>query len=341
MKSKTSRWLILWGTLFLFGQIAVSQPQAGTLRIYCIDVDQGSSTLIITPNGKSVLIDCGDDGNADSVYQVISNLAQLSTINYFVCTHYHDDHYGALDKLMDKGLAVSDKFYDRDSQDWLGEQRTETDDYKEYARISGGKREYLRPGKTISVDDGVLIECVVANGRAKGEYGPIEYPAEENGYSLGLMVSYNGFDFLIAGDISKEVETKLVSRGILKDVDVYHVSHHGAETSSSQAFLDLIKPEVCIISSGTNKNHKHPRKVVVERLINFPSEVYQLNKNTDEQTYPSKIKNVPDDHIGDLECDGKQGTILIEVSDTQYFINILSRDLKKTYQTQKNNDLFP
>jgi len=248
MKNRKSRWVIFWGVLCLYCLTAIAQPQSGKLKIYCIDVDQGSSTLIITPNGKSILIDCGDDVKADSVYNVITNLAKLLEINYFVCTHYHDDHYGSLDKLANKGLAVTDKFYNRNSQDWLDDHRTETDDFLEYASISEGKREYLRPGKTISIDDEVSIECFVANGRAKGEYGSIDYPAEENGYSLGLIISYNGFDFLIAGDITEDVEQKLVSRGILRDIDLYHVSHHAAETSSCQAFLDSIKPEVCIVS---------------------------------------------------------------------------------------------
>jgi len=329
--------LSILGAIFLITQIAASQPQANPLRIYCIDVDQGSSTLIVTPNGKSILIDCGDDGKEDSVYDVISNKAQLSAIDYFVCTHYHDDHYGALDKLIAKGLTISDIFYDRDSQNWLGDHRTGTTDYQEYDSISTGKREYLRPGHTISIDPEVEIECVVANGRAKGEYGPIDYPADENGYSLGLIVSYKGFDFLIAGDITEDVENKLVSNDVLKDVDVYHVSHHGAETSSCQPFLDAIKPEVCIVSSGTNGTYKHPRKTIIERLENIPSEVYQLNKNMQESTYSDKIKNVPDDHIGDVDCVGAEGTILIKITQDQYVVRLLGRNIQKAFNIEKNN----
>lgn len=335
MNNKTSIRLFLLGALFLFAQIGVSQPQANPLRIYCIDVDQGSSTLIITPNGKSILIDCGDDGKEESVYEVISTEAQLSAIDYFVCTHYHDDHYGALDKLEALGLTISDTFYDRDSQSWLGAQRTGSADYQEYDSISTDKREYLRPGHTISIDPEVEIECIVANGRAKGEYGPIDYPADENGYSLGLIVTYKGFDFLIAGDVTDDVENKLVSNDVLKDVDVYHVSHHGANTSSCQPFLDVIKPEVCIVSSGTNGTYKHPRKVTIERLENIPSEIYQLNKNMQQSRYSGTVKNVPDDHIGDLDCDGDEGTILIEVSGTDYSIHILDRGISRTHPIQR------
>jgi glyoxylase-like metal-dependent hydrolase (beta-lactamase superfamily II) len=140
-KARPLLWLSLFSAVFLVVQLAVSQPQTYPLKIYCIDVDQGSSTLIVTPNGKSILIDCGDDGAADSVYEAITSRARLSAIDYFVCTHYHDDHCGALDKLIEKGLSVSGTFYDKDSQNWLRTHRTETDDYEEYDNISSGKRE--------------------------------------------------------------------------------------------------------------------------------------------------------------------------------------------------------
>lgn len=324
--------LVSFATLFFSGSAF-----AQNLKIYCIDVDQGSSTLIITPNNKSILIDCGDDKIADSVYKVITDLAGLTSINYFVCTHYHDDHYGALDKLIEKRITIKDKFYDRDSQNWLGEHRRNSTDYKEYEEIARDKRKYLRPGRKINIESGVDVECIVVNGRAKGEHGPIEYPSDENGYSLGLIITYKGFDFFIAGDLTDEVEPKLVEKGTLKDVDVYHVSHHGAEHSSHSDFLNTIKPEVCIISNGTHGTYKHPRKVTIERLNRVTSikDIFQTNKNTDVDRYPDKIKNVPDGFIGDLDCVGDEGTILIEVKEDTYVVKILSREIEKVYNTER------
>jgi competence protein ComEC len=324
--------LILF-TLLSFPASSSSQ----SLKIYCIDVDQGSATLLVTPNNKSILIDCGDDNTSDSVYKIITEEAGLKSLDYFICTHYHDDHYGALDKLIAKGITINEKYYDRDSQSWLTETRKNSDDYNEYKVASAGKRQYLKPGSKINADNEVDIECFVANGRAKGEHGSIEYPSDENGYSLGLIISYKGFDFLIAGDLNEEVEPKLVQLGVLKDVDVYHVNHHGSETSSSMNFLNTIKPEVCIISSGTNGTYKHPRKKTLERLASISSvkDIYQINKNMDEGRYPDKIKNVPDEFIGDLDCQGDEGTIVVEVKEDTYTVRILDKDVEKVYHTQK------
>ena len=324
--------------LILFSVLAFATSSSSqSLKIYCIDVDQGSATLLVTPNNKSILIDCGDDNTSDSVYKILTEEAGLKSVDFFVCTHYHDDHYGALDKLIDKGITINEKYYDRDSQSWLSETRKNSDDYKEYEDAAAGKRQYLKPGWKINADNEVEIECFVANGRAKGEHGSIDYPSDENGYSLGLIISYKGFDFLIAGDLNEEVEPKLVQLGVLKDVDVYHVNHHGSETSSSKDFLNSIKPEVCIISSGTNGTYKHPRKNTIERLASISSvkDIYQINKNMDEDRYPNKIKNVPDEFIGDVDCEGDEGTILIDVKENTYVIKILSRGIEKVYDIEK------
>ena len=320
--------LVLWFT---------PQSNAADFKIYCIDVNQGSSTLIISPNGKSILIDCGAAGTADSVYKVITDAGGLTSIDYFVCTHYHDDHYRGLQNLLDKGITIAERYYDRDSIDWLPDSTKTSKSYLYYEKASAGKREYLRPGTKISIDSTVDIECIVANGRAKGEYGAIEYPTDENGYSLGLIVSYNGFDFLIMGDLDEDVESKLVNRGVLKDVDVYHVDHHAAETSSYDDLLSVIKPEVCIISSGTNGTYKHPRKATVQRLEALASvkDIFQLNKNLDASRYPGTIKNVTDDHIGDLDCVGDEGTLLIVASQDTYTVKFLNRNIGKTYKIER------
>ncbi|MCJ7747643.1 MAG: MBL fold metallo-hydrolase [Desulfobacterales bacterium] len=342
--NKNLRRALLFSAAALFYVTFISPLcQASDLKIYCIDADQGSSTLIVAPNGKSLLIDCGEAGASDSIYNVINEIAGLSSLNFFVCTHYHDDHYGGLDSLINKGISVTDKYYDRDSDKWLSDARKRSSAYRKYRRLSQGKREYLRPGATISLDDNMKIECVVANGRAKGEYGTIEYPPDENGYSIGLMISYNGFDFLILGDLNEDVESKLVGQNVLKDIDVYVVNHHGAETSSCQALLDAIRPEVCIISSGTNGTYRHPRKKTVQRLKELSSvkDIYQLNKNMDASQYPNTIMNLPDDHIGDLDCTGSEGTLLITANQDTYTIMLIERGNATSFNIERQPNYNP
>lgn len=120
-------------------------------------------------------------------------------------------------------------------------------------------------------------------------------------------------------------------------MDIYHVSHHGAETSSCTEFLNAIKPEVCIISNGSHGTYKHPRKKTIERLegISSMKEIFQTNKNTDVETYPDRIKNVPDELIGDLDCEGDEGAILIEVKQDTYVVKVLNSEIEKTYPIER------
>ena len=174
------KFLIAMSVLFVFC-FCPRSAAAQNLQIYCIDVDQGDATLVVTPNKSSVLIDCGLDSKAPAVKKVIVEHAGLDSIDYFVCTHYDRDHYGGIDKLVALSVGVRKKFYDRDSERWIPESKKQSKDYTEYKETAGEKRTWLRPGQGIPIGDDVEIKCIVSNGRAKGEYGPIEYPPEENG----------------------------------------------------------------------------------------------------------------------------------------------------------------
>src|SRR5262245_33103616 len=92
---------------------ATAQPAAGTLDIYWIDVEGGASTLIVTPQGQSVLMDAGwagfDDRDAKRIEHVVKNEARLSRIDYLLVSHFHADHAGgvaALAKRLEIGSFI-------------------------------------------------------------------------------------------------------------------------------------------------------------------------------------------------------------------------------------------
>lgn len=72
---------------------------ADVLSIYHIDVDQGDATLFISPSGKSLLVDSGKNGHGARIKKVMDK-AGIARVDYFVCTHYHEDHYGGIDDLV-------------------------------------------------------------------------------------------------------------------------------------------------------------------------------------------------------------------------------------------------
>ncbi len=339
-------------TIFLFS----SQSAAQTLKIYCIDVNQGDATLIVTPNGRSILIDCGATSGflgqdcgpastsaAESVFDIITNKANLSSIDYFVCTHYHDDHMGAFRNLHNKLTAANitiNNYYDRGYDKLTSSGNVSTVWwYNHYVTTSGQNRTKLLSGQTIDIDNNVDIECIVGCGITKGETEQNRFPDEENDSSLGLLFSYNDFEFLISGDLTEEVEHELVEKRIFKDIDVYQMNHHGSRHSSNICLMLAFRPEVCIVSNGSYPNYNHPPEEKISEILEiFPNMYFfQTNKNLFEagSQYTDKIENTEDKYIGDLDCTGFEGTILIEVNEEEYSIELTERGLKYIYQIQK------
>src|SRR5687767_3082026 len=90
---------------------AVSAAGAQTLRIFHIDVEQGDAALIVMPNGKTLLIDSGKNGHGDRIRKVMQQ-AGVNQIDAFIASHYHEDHFGGIDDLVDANIAVLES-YDR------------------------------------------------------------------------------------------------------------------------------------------------------------------------------------------------------------------------------------
>jgi len=90
-------------------------------------------------------------------------------------------------------------------------------------------------------------------------------PSDVNQVSTVLLGSYGSMDFLLTGDIEKQIEDQLRLTDRLRDVEILKVAHHGSKTSSSTKFLELIKPELAVIQVGRN-SFGHPSKEVIDRL---------------------------------------------------------------------------
>lgn len=119
------------------------------------------------------------------------------------------------------------------------------------------------------------------------------------------------------------------------DVDVYQVDHHGSDTSSTLAFMQDLSPSVIIISNGNHGTYKHPRKDTLDRFVGLDPKptVFQTNK----YSKGGDGGNVPDEYIGDLDCDGDEGTILIDVNKADGTYKVSYRDKSHTFQIKDRN----
>lgn len=300
--------LSLLAPSLLFGQDKIRG-----LNIYYVDTEGGAATLIVTPAGESVLIDCGNPGKRDAerIHQTATRLAGLEAIDHLIITHWHLDHYGGVGALAK--LMPIKNFHDR------GIPKRSLDDPKNfpvliqtYKAASGGKSNTLRPGDEIKLKQApgappVKLLCVCASGevvpeKAGASPNPIanehkRHPVDtsDNAQSVGFVLSFGDWRFLDLGDLTWNVEHQLVSPSDrVGPVDVYQVTHHGLEISNNPVLIKTVNPHVAICNNGPRKGG-HPTVISTLKRLPEIEGVYQLHRNlkaTDaENTDPDKIAN--------------------------------------------------
>jgi beta-lactamase superfamily II metal-dependent hydrolase len=267
---KSAIHLLVWSFVlcfFIAAQAGRGQDGAGHLLLYFIDVEGGQSTLLVSPSGKSLLVDTGwpdSQGRDASRIQAAMADAGISKLDYVLITHFHVDHVGGVPNLVQR-VKVGE-FLDH------GVNREDSDitrhDYAAYIKAIGSTpRHVVHPGDTIDIPglttivltaDGEHISAVPGVKPAPNPYCATEphwdLDSSENPRSAGILVRYGKFRFLDLGDLTKAKEIPLVCPdNLIGRVDLYLVNHHGMNLSNSRAFVDAIQPRVAIMNNGAHK----------------------------------------------------------------------------------------
>lgn len=272
------------GIIFSTVIFSIVSAQAN-LKIYCIDVNTGSSTLIVSPTNKYILIDAGMTyyGN-HTVYPFLASLG-VTHLDHTIATHYHEDHIGGLDEVI---YALSGSGRNDSILGWCYDRGDSSPPantiYSGYATAAGSKRRIIGLGETLDLGGGAFMFCVVRNCRVMNGTGTTPSTGE-NHRSIGLVLQYGLFRLFIGGDLTgyavsgdPDVETKTAA--VTGDVDVYVVNHHGGRNSSNTVILDSLRAEVAIFSQGTiPSNNGHPHQETIDRLVARNAYMYQMNSN--------------------------------------------------------------
>ena len=248
------------------------------LRITFIDVGQGNSALVQFPGKIRMLIDGGGfrGGTFDTGENVVAPFLfrnKILHIDYIVLTHPHPDHLNGL-RFIASEFSPSWFWYngdDPESDEFKelihivesgGIQKFSPDDLEQCMTISGVKVEVLYP-----FDDTILLPVNMNDNRAV------------NNRSLVLRMTYKGKSVLLPGDIEEDTENRLVERyGKNLKSDVLLVPHHGSKYSSTRSFLDMVKPEICVVSSRKGNSFGFPNAETVERIKNVGSKIFRIDE---------------------------------------------------------------
>ncbi len=299
--------LRLWS--FALAGLFAAPLCAQTLRIYHIDVEQADATLLVAPSGRTLLVDSGRNGHGERIKAVMDQ-AGVARIDFFVNTHYHEDHYGGIDDLVGLGVPVGMSF-DRGDKHYLPDRKKQAATFRDYQRSVGAGARRLRRGMTIALDPTMTVTCLSSGGVVIGEENPV--PGEsEHDMSLSLLITVGDFHYFLGSDIGQPTESKIAARDLALDVDVYQSNSHGSDSSSFLAFLEDLNPTVVIISNGNSARHQHPRSETLRRYeaLAAPPSVFQTNK----YLRGGDGGNVPDAFIADVQSSDTNGTILVTVN---------------------------
>lgn len=263
-------WLIIFGILIaalVMLTLEWRRLPDGKLHFYALDVGQGDALLMVTPSGRTILMDAGPDITAlEKLDGILPHLRRH--IDLIILSHPHQDHLGAFPDILER--------YQVDAALLSGIQYPNAD-YRRMLELM--KQKNIRvivpdPKKDIVIGDGVVLDVLAPNPGFFGKKGSED---DVNNTSVALRVLYKDQSILLTGDMETPEENQILATGADVSATILKVAHHGSRTSSSTGFLlatiaqsSLIDKKIpAIISAGRNNKFKHPNTDVVERLKQF------------------------------------------------------------------------
>ena len=248
------------------------------LEVTFLDVGKGNAALVSFPGGKKMLIDGGgfSRGNFDVGKMVVAPFlwhSKIGRIDYLVLSHPQSDHMNGL-------RFIATAFHPKEF--WYTGDQVETATFKELISIiERGKIKTMLPAdlKGVIRINGADIR-VLHPDPDMPPFLPKDDKTWLNNRSLVLKITYRGTAFLFPGDLEEAGEAALISNaGEMVKSDILLSPHHGSKTSSSKTFLEMVRPGICIVSSGEGRSRNLPHQTVLQRLRRIRCKVIRISRS--------------------------------------------------------------
>ncbi len=281
------RWKVWWASIATIALVAAAviiathpfsprlAPQR--LELTVLDVGQGDSLFLSFPRGRTMLVDAGGElgnfhsGGMRSGIDVGEDVVSpylwsrgLKQIDIVALTHAHEDHLGGLPAIFEN-FRVGEFWVGRDIQSAAYRQVLAV------ARAHGVLIRHLKQGDAFS-EDGVSGNILWPDDLSEGQ-------SAKNDDSLVMRLTDGAESFLLAGDIERPSERKILADEQLVGVNFLKIAHHGSKTSTTDPFLSASHPAFAAISVGRDNIFGHPSREVTGRLEAADVRVYRTDRD--------------------------------------------------------------
>ncbi|MFO0748307.1 MAG: helix-hairpin-helix domain-containing protein [Myxococcota bacterium] len=232
-----------------------NEPLAGpALTVRMIDVGQGDGILILSPNGKSILIDAGDRGKDAAV---LAQLAadKVESLDLVIMSHPHADHIGGMQKVLER---VPAKIFLDPGFDYSSGIYTDL-----LAHLEQAKTQVIiaRAGRKIDIGGDAYLLVLAPKEPLLGGTR-----SDANANSIVVKLVYGQTSMLFTGDSEAPTESRLLDDPAELHADILKVAHHGSEYSTTESFLAAVHPSIAVISCGVDNKFHHPGPTTLARI---------------------------------------------------------------------------
>jgi competence protein ComEC len=228
----------------------VASQNSANVTVHFIDVGQGDSIFIDTQN-RDVLIDGGSASASQTVLDYLDNL-NISLIHLVIATHAHEDHIGGLIAVLNSSITIEEVL--------VNNQTHTSATYTNFITLAQTRNlTVAQRGQTFTLTE-------TANLTVYNPVQPLEF-SELNDNSIVTKLQAGNTSFLFTGDAETPAEQSIIDAEVNLKSEVLKVGHHGSNTATSQAFLDLVDPSYAIISAGLDNKYGHPHNETIQKLL--------------------------------------------------------------------------
>jgi competence protein ComEC len=344
----------------LFAVSAFADQKTKTLDVYWVDSEGGGSTLIVTPANESVLIDTGNPGGRDpSRIIAAAKAAGLTKIDHVLITHWHTDHFGGAAEVAQQipfGTIYQRAIPEGDPDG--RKQSTFQTQIKPFREIAA-KREALAAGVAVRLKSGgasprLTLRCIAADQKfveptaaqsktknpLTGTVPPKDKDMSDNANSAVFVLEFGSFRFFDGGDLTWNMEEKLVTPYNLPGVvDVYQTNHHGLEQSNHPVLVQSLEPTVVVMNNGPKKGGQAGAFAAIKAAAKSVQARYQLHKS---YNVPAE-ENAAHEHIANhdnltgpdaAKCPANLIKMSVAPDGKSYTISVPSTGHTRTFKTK-------